>query len=381
MRFLIISDCYYPTTKSISRHIYDLLKEASIKGTVIDFYFPYNGNKKNIFKKSYLIKNINYFPIKTTNFKKKNLLLRGLSEFLMPFIFWSYIKKNNNHFNKILIFSPSIFFGLIIKKLKKKFKCIVILILRDIFPDWILQKQIIQWLNPLFLLAKVISFFQYYLSDIIAVQSYGDKEIIKKRYPNKNIKVIYNWISPKKFKIRKKNNITNFVFAGTIGPAQNWYNIIDLITKLNKEKLEFKFFFVGDGRYKFFLKKKLIDFKNVYFKRSLQEKKFLKFLKGMDVGIISLDHKIKFNNIPGKFFSYLEVNLPILLDANYKQEVSKIIKHYNIGLTNRNINNDLFKNAKILIEKKINHQEIKKNYKLLLREKFSTKIAYKKIFD
>ncbi|MDC0927349.1 hypothetical protein OAQ38_03795, partial [Candidatus Pelagibacter ubique] len=70
-----------------------------------------------------------------------------------------------------------------------------------------------------------------------------------------------------------------------------------------------------------------------------------------------------------------------LLDANYKQEVSKIIKHYNIGLTNRNINNDLFKNAKILIEKKINHQEIKKNYKLLLREKFSTKIAYKKIFD
>ena len=103
MRFLIISDCYYPTTKSISRHIYDLLKEASIKGTVIDLYFPYNGNKKNIFNKKYLIKNINYFPIKTTNFKKKNLLLRGLSEFLMPFIFWSYIKKNNNHFNKICI--------------------------------------------------------------------------------------------------------------------------------------------------------------------------------------------------------------------------------------------------------------------------------------
>ena len=68
---------------------------------------------------------------------------------------------------------------------------------------------------------------------------------------------------------------------------------------------------------------------------------------------------------------YIESKYHLLFDNN----------NSNISLHNRNINNDLFKNAKILIEKKINHQEIKKNYKLLLREKFSTKIAYKKIFD
>ena len=104
----------------------------------------------------------------------------------MPFIFWNKIKKNKNKFKKILIFSPSIFFGLIIKNLKQKFKCDVILIVRDIFPDWVLQKNIYLWLNPLFLFAKMISYLQYFFSDIIAVQSYEDKKIIKKDFHKKS---------------------------------------------------------------------------------------------------------------------------------------------------------------------------------------------------
>ena len=101
----------------------------------------------------------------------------------------------------------------------------------------------------------------------------------------------------------------------------------------------------------------------------------------MDVGVISLDYKIRFNNIPGKFFSYLETNLPILLDAKYSQEISKIVRNYNIGYTNKNIKNNLFNNAKFIIQKKkINYKNLKKRYNILLREKFSTDIAYKKLF-
>ena len=380
MKYLIISDCYYPAKKSISRHIYDLLKKISNENQMVDFYFPYNGKNKYIFKKKYLIKNINYFPIKTKNIKNQNLLIRGFYELFMPFIFWNKIKINENKFNKILIFSPSIFFGLIIRKLKRKFKCNVTLIVRDIFPDWVLQKNIYLWLNPLFLFAKMISYLQYYFSDIIAVQSYEDKKIIKKRFTRKKVKVLYNWITPKIYKNKNKNKNKNFVFAGTIGPAQSWGNIIDLIKNLNKNKFKFNFYFIGDGQYKYFLRKKLINYNNVYFKDSLSEKKFLKFLTFMDVGVISLDHKIKFNNIPGKFFSYLETNLPILLDAKYSQEISKIVRKYNIGYANKNIKNDLFNNAKLIIKKKINYKNLKKRYNILLKERFSTDIAYKKLF-
>ena len=72
---------------------------------------------------------------------------------------------------------------------------------------------------------------------MIAVQSHKDKKMIKRKYKHKKIQVIYNWITPKKVQFKKKNKITNFVFAGTIGPAQKWENIINLIIQLNKEKI------------------------------------------------------------------------------------------------------------------------------------------------
>ena len=52
MKYLIISDCYYPAKKSISRHIYDLLKKISDENQIVDFYFPYNGSNKNLFQKN-----------------------------------------------------------------------------------------------------------------------------------------------------------------------------------------------------------------------------------------------------------------------------------------------------------------------------------------
>ena len=381
MKYLIISDCYYPSQKSISRHIFDLLKKFSIENKNVDFYFPSQNKNKPILNQKYHLKNINYIPINTNDSKSDSFLIRGFSEFLMPFIFWNKIKKNKNKIKKIIIFSPSIFFGLIIRKLKIKFKCKVILIIRDIFPDWVLQKNAYLWLNPLFIFAKVISNFQFYFSDVIAVQSYKDKKIIKKKYKHKNIKVLYNWITPKKLPYKKKKNITNFVFAGTIGPAQKWTNIIDLINQLNKEKISFNFYFVGEGKYKSFLMKKLFIYKNIYFINSLPEPEFLKFLVKMDVGIISLDDKIKFNNIPGKFFSYLEANLPVLLDASHSQEISKIIKNYKIGLTNKNYKNILFYNSKIFIEKKFKYENLKKNYSRALMKKFSTDLAFKKLLN
>ena len=110
MRYLIISDCFYPSKKSISRHIFDLLKEFSSENKIVDFYFPAKFEDKLVYKKKYSLKNINYYPITTNDIKKNNLLTRGISEFLMPFKFWKQIKENQNKIEKVLVFSPSILF-------------------------------------------------------------------------------------------------------------------------------------------------------------------------------------------------------------------------------------------------------------------------------
>ena len=158
---------------------------------------------------------------------------------------------------------------------------------------------------------------------------------------------LYNWITPKKKLKKKKKKITKFIFGGTIGPAQNWDNIIRLIVSLKKNKALFKFYFIGDGKNLNYLKEKLkILNENVFFIEPKSENEYIKFLTKMDIGVISLDQTILFNNIPGKFFSYLETNLFILSDTAYKQDISKIIKNYKVGLTNNKSNTNLLAKQK-----------------------------------
>ena len=75
MNILIISDCFYPETKSISRHIYDLIKKMDSKKIKVSFYFISNKKNKKFFNDNYRLKNVNYNPVFLDNLKKKNLFL------------------------------------------------------------------------------------------------------------------------------------------------------------------------------------------------------------------------------------------------------------------------------------------------------------------
>ena len=175
MRYLIISDCFYPENKSISRHIYDLLKEISNQNDHAVLFFPKNKKIKN--NKNLNIKNIKYIPIELNEIKNNNFIARGFKELILPFKFLSILKKEKLKIDKIIVFSPSIFFGLILKYLKKIYKCKILLIVRDIFPDWYIQKNNWQILNPLIWIAKIITKIQYENADIIAAQSKYDQKM------------------------------------------------------------------------------------------------------------------------------------------------------------------------------------------------------------
>ena len=67
-----------------------------------------------------------------------------------------------------------------------------------------MQKNVFLWLNPFYLFAFIISKFQFYFCDVIAAQSTNDYKKFKKQYSNKKVITLYNWITPKKKKIKKK---------------------------------------------------------------------------------------------------------------------------------------------------------------------------------
>jgi len=382
MRYLIISDCFYPENKSISRHIYDLLKEISNQNDQAVLIFPKNKKIKN--NKNLNIKNIKYIPIEIKGIKSKNFLIRGLKELILPFKFLFLLRKEKIKIDKIIVFSPSIFFGLIFHNLKIIYKCKILLIIRDIFPDWYIQKNRWQILNPLIWIAKMISKIQYKNTDIIATQSKYDQKILKKYNKKKKIIIIYNWLTKKFIKLKiKKDKICKFVFAGTIGPAQNWERIIKAINILHNKNLIFQIYFIGNGTKLEFLKfrlKELINREKVYFADTINEDKFTKYISRFNVGIISLDQKILFNNFPGKFYSYLESNLPVLADINPSQEISEIIKKNKLGLISDPKNEyDLVGKMEKFIKKDFPIKNLNARYNRIYKKMFLTSSAYKKI--
>lgn len=382
MRYLIISDCFYPENKSISRHIYDLLKEISNQNDHAVLIFPKNKKIKN--NKNLNIKNIKYIPIEIKEIKSKNFLIRGLKELILPFKFLFLLRKEKIKIDKIIVFSPSIFFGLIFHNLKIIYKCKILLIIRDIFPDWYIQKNKWQILNPLIWIAKMISKIQYKNTDIIATQSKYDQKILKKYNKKKKIIIIYNWLTKKFIKRKiKKDKICKFVFAGTIGPAQNWERIIKAINILHNKNLIFQIYFIGNGTKLEFLKfrlKELINREKVYFADTINEDKFTKYISRFNVGIISLDQKILFNNFPGKFYSYLESNLPVLADINPSQEISEIIKKNKLGLISDPKNEyDLVEKMEKFIKKDFPIKNLNTRYNRIYKKMFLTSSAYKKI--
>lgn len=375
MTYLILTDCFYPENKSASRHIYDLAFELSLQNKKVTIFCP-SHNKKIREEKKFKIVRIKLFDA-----KKINYFLRGFSELIMPFKYLQKIFKTIDHVDKIIIYSPSIFFGLIIKILKIKFNCKVILLARDIFPDWAKQIGIFKNLSPFYFFLKFISNLQYKHSDVICLQSKKDYKIINEFYKFNTKKIIlYNWIKKKNkySNVSRVSRIKKFVFGGTVGPVQNWENIEYSINKINLLNKYIKFYIIGDGSWKHKLQQSLKKNNNVIFIKTLNEKNFLKFITKCDAGIISLNKKILFDNFPGKFFSYMEAGLPIIADINDTHELTYILNKYQIGFQNDPSDKEkLVKN--ILLLSKLNNLFYKKKvikiYKKLIKDKFSSKKA------
>ena len=73
----------------------------------------------------------------------------------------------------------------------------------------------------------------------------------------------------------------------------------------------------------------------------------------MDIGIVSLNDKIKSVNFPGRLFSYLMANKPIILLTEKNNELSKFVDSNQIGV---NVSIKKFSNKKFLRIEKINNK-------------------------
>ena len=397
MRVVILADEYMPSgTRAHAKMLHELAIEFKKNGHQPIVITPGKPNQKSLLIKD-KFEEIEIWFFKSGATRGKGLIIRLINEWLLTYRAKKAIKNENNNFDLCINYSPTIFFGPLANFFKKK-GAYVFLILRDMFPQWIIDKGIIREKSIPYIFLKYYENLNYKTSNCIGVQSEGNLELFKSLYPNyQNVITLINLTSISGSKegglnshLLEELNIQDkliFFYGGNIGKAQDIKNIIRLVKKMKSHK-NVHFLIIGQGdEYEFILNSKIkYSLYNLTIRPSVKQDEYEKILHSVHVGLISLAFEHSAHNFPGKILGYMRSSLPILGSVNPGNDLLNIINDSNAGIVHINgEDNKLLESAKLFAEKSELRNAYGENSYSLMTEKFSVSSAVetilKKMFD
>ena len=342
MRVALISEHYPPMRTSAAIQMQDLAIELFRQGHEPIVITP--SNEINAEWEAGFMDGIQVLRLAVgRTHKTGSYFLRTLSEFLLPFLMIYKLRKspfNDLQWKLIIWYSPSIFFGPLIWKMKRSAGCKTYLILRDIFPEWALDLGLIRK-GVTYAFFKLIANFQYSTADTIGVQTKSNLTYLTDwaNRPHRNLQVLQNWQTPRK-NIGSSINVTNtslagrkiFAYIGNMGIAQGMDIFIDLAENINNNK-DLGFLFVGRGsevpRLKACIKE--LSLSNILFFDEVDPQEMPGLLEQCHIGLLALDPRHTTHNIPGKFLTYLLASLPVLARVNAGTDLAHLIEDEGVG--------------------------------------------------
>ena len=345
MHFLIVTDTYFPARTSVAVLLYDLTQTFIEHGVKISVVVPSASQSEHLLYK--FEKNCQIISVKALKTKDVSYLRRTLNELINPWLIWHILKRSPQitqlTINGVIWYSPSIFMGQLIKRLKNLYNCRSYLILRDIFPDWALHVGILKK-GPVYFFLKAIESSQYRQADKIGIQSPNSLTYFQEHHPkNKDkLEVLWNWTkTPDAILIKESTIVISqspiagrviFVYLGNIGIAQGIQNLCRLIEKL-KDNPKIGFLIVGRGSELIAIKKFIIlkQLHNTMIHNEIDPFEIPSLLGQCDAGLVFLDRRHQSHNIPGKFISYLQAGLAVLAMVNPGNDLLRLIPEYGVG--------------------------------------------------
>jgi glycosyltransferase involved in cell wall biosynthesis len=346
MHVLMVTDAYPPMRTSCAVQMHDLARAFISEGHQVTIITPTSTQKERV----QITHNdgVRLMQVKAFETKDINYISRTLAEFFNPFLIWCKLKLCpefiNTKYHCVIWYSPTIFWGPLIKRLKQQFNVKAYLILRDIFPDWALNLGLIK-VGFAYRFLKTVERFQYQQADIIGVQSPNNLSYFKGNYSTfiNKVEILWNWIGDEKnytnpFAVNLKKFTGRFIFTyiGNMGVAQNMNLIINLAERFqNNTTLSHKvgFLLVGRGSEVKRLKKlsETKQLTNILFLDEVSRECIPGILRKCNAGLVCLDPLLKSHNIPGKFLSYLKEGLPVLAAVNIGNDLIDLISEYDVG--------------------------------------------------
>jgi glycosyltransferase involved in cell wall biosynthesis len=386
MRILLLVVYYLPSTMSSAKLIHDLATEFLRLGHEPVVVAP----DENILKDMEISNEsgIKVLRVRTGKIKTASRLVRGFNEARLSNSIWQKGRRffEENPCDLIVYYSPTIFFGSLVKRLKKNFGCPSYLILRDIFPQWAVDAGVLSD-GIVYKFFKLKERQNYDAADIIGVQSpanvrYFEENDLDKKY---HLEVLFNWtalmeeniqLSAYRERLGLQGKVV-FFYGGNIGVAQDMDNIVRLAKNLQDEESAY-FLLVGDGsevpRMKAFIVSNGLA--NIAIHDAVGQREYLSMLSEFDVGLISLDRSLRTQNFPGKMLGYMYHSMPILASVNPGNDLKEILTGREAGVVCMNGEDDLFAaHARRLVRDEDYRQQLGKNARILLESTFSVSRA------
>lgn len=251
--------------------------------------------------------------------QKGNLFLRGISYSI--FFIKAFLKaiKLASDSDVIVATTPQLLVAYIGAIVSHKRKIPLILDVRDLWPDVMLDMNLTQDKSIVYKILKKIELYCYKHADRIVINSPAFFEPIKKLSGKEPI-LITNGIDDELFELLseadpiKIEDQTRYIitYAGNVGIAQD----LDVLIKLAK-KFEKKYIFriIGDGSAKEKLMESVIENKiqNIEFINPVPRKKLQQYYKETDAFFVHLKDIDMFKKtIPSKVFEYVATGKPVV---------------------------------------------------------------------
>lgn len=398
MRIAILPDEYLPSgTRVHSKMIHDLALKLLKDGHKPVVITP--GTPKQKFKLMIdFVDGVEVWRFRSGHTRGVGMIRRAINEWLLSFRAWVAIRSKikDKKFDMCINYAPTIFFGPLANHFKKQ-GTYIYLIVRDMFPQWIIDQGLIKDSSIAARFFRYYEKLNYSAADFIGVQSQANLDFFKKKFPTfSNVEILRNWSSTtlvpnkKNYKeIIKKLGIADiedkviFFYGGNIGHAQDMKNIMRLVQNLKHIEAAY-FLIIGQGdEFNMINDLKLKwGLNNVSILPSVSQKEFSQILTVVDIGLFSLSYKHTAHNFPGKLLGYMLHSKPILGSVNPGNDLLDMMSEHNAGIVFINGEDKLLSDAAVrLASSKKLRTFYGNNANYLLRKEFSVDSAAKKIIS
>lgn len=285
----------------------------------------------------------------------------------------------------IVNYSPSIFLFMAAFTARLKSGAKVFLILRDLFPQWLMNEGSLKP-GRLYRFLLAISFINYRLSHRVGTQSETDIKLLEAEgQPTDNFLVLKNWRTFPDYNTKREtpapSKSTRVLYAGNVGRAQNMDVILPLLLSMN-DVFDLEIAVYGFGESLGLVRDQLEGDRyssKITFHDPVSEDALNEISQTYDFGLVALDDRLQTGNVPGKIPTYLSSGLGILAICHNDSEVHKLISKWQIGIcaTSDEISRDHKAFARQL--QQINSAFDDQQRHACLEEEFSTRRAVETI--